>query len=249
MADHEPASAPSAWKLLAQRRASLSGVRRSSIEIAVLTSAVSRRSTTNATQPKTTDYDATHRKLTKSWVTKKDNASRGVYKEIKLGGGLLKLFKGEKYIRKEQLTRSVLLKYLEEMGEIETVDTFDVDVTTSKGGNFRFKLHENDTDNTVECLKRGIEESEAIPHRLQHLFEKGGDGTELKNAFKFHGACDVLMQIRAELDWSWDVKSPLAANDEFQFSSNNSTITAAGQSLNVASCFMINPVIENLNCQ
>ena len=103
----------SAWDALASRRPSLCGVRRSSVEIAALTSAVSRKNTYKAPEPhKSSDFDETHRKLTRTWVTKKEKQSRGVYKEIKLGEGLQALFGGAKYIGKEQLTRGVLLNYL-----------------------------------------------------------------------------------------------------------------------------------------
>jgi hypothetical protein len=138
--------------------------------------------------------------------------------DLKLSEELQELMGGRKYIKEEELTRTVLLEWAKRQGAIKEVNLISIIVQTMGGTELEVKL--DDTANSVSCLKQRIQDGHGISTFSQQLFlvSKSSDKAEANVEVKQEPMldtelllvdCCVALCIDAVEENSWDCSSPL----------------------------------------
>ena len=92
-------------------------------------------------------------------------------KDVRLSEGLRALFGKRKYVKKREISRDHLMRYLCGKGEITEVDLVHVSIQPFGGSCFPIVLEEQ--QNSVSHLKRAIQEQQGTPIFSQQLFLLG----------------------------------------------------------------------------
>ena len=138
--------------------------------------------------------------------------------DLKLSEELQELMGGRKYIKEEELTRTVLLEWAKRQAAVKEVNLISITVQTMGGTEMEVKL--DDSANSVSCLKQNIQNGHGIPAFSQQLFlvSKSGDKAEANVEAKqepmgdtelLEVDCCVALCIDAVEENCWDCSSPL----------------------------------------
>ena len=95
-------------------------------------------------------------------------------KDMKLCDGLSALLGNRQYVKKKELTRELLLSYLEKKGDIAAVKLVKVSVQEMGGRTFGVTL--DDSVSTVGALKSAVADEQGFVRWSQNLFRFGGGG-------------------------------------------------------------------------